>query len=192
MRTIHLNLAAEPYRDVRPVWGAIAAIAAVTLFLLVYNVATGYQYFVETKETRARIGALEVETGIEQKRARDIGDVLKSVDMKSLNTQTRFINTQILARSFSWSTLLDQLETVMPNDVRLNSLSPTVMKDGSIQLSLACTAKTPEGLIHLLNRLFSDPHFSRAFPSGEQTDPAGLTTFNITVAYLPDVTGGHS
>lgn len=193
MRTIHLNLAAEPYRDVRPVWATIAALGAVTLFLLVYNVATGYRYFVETKETRARIGALDVETGTEQKRAADMASVLKTVDLKSLNSQTRFINNQILARSFSWSNLLDQLETVIPNDVRLTSLSPSVQKDGTIQLSLVCSAKTPDGMIRLLNRLFGDPHFSRAFPSAEQTDPAtGITTFNVTVQYIPELAGGRS
>jgi type IV pilus assembly protein PilN len=192
VRTIHLNLASEPYRDVRPVWATIAGLAAVTMFLLVYNVATGYRYFVETKETRARIAELETETRAEQKRANDIDAVLKAVDMKSLNAQTRFINDQILARSFSWSNLLDQLEVVVPSDVRLISLSPAVQKDGSVLLSLACAAKSQDGLIRLLNRFFADPHFRRAFPSGEQTDPAGGTTFNVSVEYLPEIEGGRS
>ncbi len=49
---------------------------------------------------------------------------LNGYDLVRLNDQIDFLNTQIDARAFSWSLLLDRIADTLPNDVRLGRLTP--------------------------------------------------------------------
>jgi hypothetical protein len=53
VKPIHLNLAARPYRDYRPVYAAVVALSLLTAFLMLNNVETYYRYVRETKSARA-------------------------------------------------------------------------------------------------------------------------------------------
>ena len=54
MKPIHLNLAARPYRDYRPVYAAVVVMSLLAAFLMLNNVETYYRYIHETKATRAK------------------------------------------------------------------------------------------------------------------------------------------
>ena len=56
---------------------------------------------------------------------------------------------------------------MLPNDVRLQSVTPTFDKDGLVHLSMTCITKTGEGLTATINRFNGDPHFANAFPTSE-------------------------
>lgn len=189
MKTIHLNLASRPFRDYRPVWGVAAALAIASAIFLIYNGQTAYQYFVNTKTTRGEIDRLQREVAGETRRAREIQAEIRRFDRKSLNLQTKFINGQIAERAFSWSELLDQLERVVPRDVRLVSLNPTVTQQGITHLKMRCVAKSSNGLVEMLRRLQSDPHFAHAVPESEDVLEGGLHEFAISTDYLPEPRG---
>lgn len=189
MKTLHLNLASRPYRDYRPVWMVAAVLAILSGILLVNNVHTAYRYFVNTKTTRVEIERLQSEASQETRRAQLLQADIQRFDRKALNTQTQFINAQIAERAFSWSRLLDQLERVVPNDVRLVSLNPSVAPDGTTHLFMSCLAKSPSGMVELLRRLQRDPHFDRTLPRSEATLETGLQEFRIETDYRPDAPG---
>ena len=56
---------------------------------------------------------------------------------------------------------------MLPNDVRLQSVTPSFDKDGLVHLSMTCITKTGEGLTATINRFNADPHFANAFPTSE-------------------------
>src|SRR5436190_598266 len=87
--------------------------------------------------------------------------------------------------AFSWSTLLDELESVMPQDVRLVSVAPSFSPDGTIALVLNFEAKGPTGMITTINRMNADPQFSNAFPDNEQLQQSGTYVFNLHATYTP-------
>ena len=187
MRTFHLNLAARPYRDYRPVYAVVVAASLLTAFLLLNNVDTFYRYTQETATTRARIAELERRTADEQRSTDALSRRVATINVKGLNTEARYVNTQIAERAFSWSELLDQLETVLPRSVRVTSLSPSFDKTGAVHLVLTCSSKAPEGLVDTINGLNRAPRFSKPFPSMTATDEKGETRFAITVDYLPSL-----
>lgn len=184
MRTIHLNLAARPYRDYRLVWIVVAIVSLVTAVLMIANINTAYRYFVNTRETREKIASIEQDTAVELARGKQIEAQLRAVNLRSLALQTRYINVQIAERAFSWSGLLDDLERVMPKNVRLVSLNPTVDKDGTIRITMTLQGKSSRAVIDTINRLQSNPHFQRPFPRSQTTD-AEITAFGITTEYVP-------
>jgi type IV pilus assembly protein PilN len=187
LRTFHLNLATRPYRDYRPVYAVVVAASLLSAILLLQNVDTYYRYTQETRTTRARIAELERRTADEQRNADQLSRRVATVNVKALNSEAKYVNAQIAERAFSWSELLDQLETVLPRSVRVDSLSPTFDKSGTVRLSLVCSSKSPDGLIDTINGLNRASRFSKPFPSSTTTDN-GVTRFTIVVDYLPNLT----
>ena len=189
MKPIHLNLAARPYRDYRPVYGVVVVLSLLTAFLMLNNVETYYRYVHETQATRARIAQVEEQTRVEARHEEAARNRLKGLDLSRLDEQTRFINAKLAERAFSWSRLLDELESILADDVRLLSVSPSFSDDGRIALGLSFQAKSADGMITTINRMNADPQFADAFPSTESKDDAGIYSFNLTAIYLPEQSG---
>jgi Tfp pilus assembly protein PilN len=185
MKTIHLNLAARPYRDYRPIYLTVAAMGLATLVLLGYNVVTGYEYLVETEHTRAEIAELDRETAGEHARAKELEARIATIDVRGLALRSQFVNAQIRERAFSFSELLDELERTLPHDVRLLNLNPMFDEDGTIRLALSCASRKRDGMIDLLNRLYEDESFTDAFPRTERIEADGTLLFFVDVNYLP-------
>jgi Tfp pilus assembly protein PilN len=186
VKPIHLNLASRPFRDYRPVYAAVVVMALLTAFLALNNVDTFLRYRTETKTTRANSAKLEQQIADEQRSTATLAQRLRGVDLKVLASQTEFANAQLAERAFSWSELLDRLEKVLPNDVRIQSVTPTFEKDGLVHLSMTCITKTGEGLTATINRFNGDQHFANAFPTNE-TATAGEYHFSLGVDYRPSV-----
>jgi type IV pilus assembly protein PilN len=185
VKPLHLNLASRPYRDYRPVYAAVVAMSLVTAFLMLNNVETYYRYTRDTRSTRARIASIEAQTQQERQREQAVQQRINGLDLGRLRAQTSFVNARLSERAFSWSTLLDELESVLADDVRLVSVAPG-FDDGKIQLSLQFVAKTADGMIKTINRMNADPQFLQPFPSGQSAiKDGGGYTFNLTVQYLP-------
>lgn len=186
MKPIHLNLAARPYRDYRPVYAVVVAMSLLTAFLMLNNVETYYRYNRETRSTRAKIAAVEMQTRRETEKGQIAQNRLEQVDVVRLDAQTKFINAKLAERAFSWSALLDQLESILGDDVRLTSVSPTFTEAGPIQLSLAFESKDGDGMIDTINAMHADPRFRNPFPSNESQTQQGEYRFSLTAEYIPD------
>lgn len=185
MKPIHLNLASRPYRDYRPVYAAVVVMSLLSAFLMLQNIETYYRYTHETSATRAKIAELEKQHEREKQLEQSAQTRLQSIDLAFLDEQTKFVNTKLSERAFSWSTLLDELESVLADDVRLLNVGPTFTPQG-IALTLSFQAKTGEGMINTINRMHQDPQFVNPFPSNETIDPAtGIYSFNLAVGYRP-------
>jgi hypothetical protein len=183
VKPLHLNLASRPYRDYRPVYAVVVAMSLITAFLMLNNVETYYRYTRDTRNTREKIASLEAQTQQEREREQSVQQRTKGLDLARLSAQTTFVNAKLTERAFSWSTLLDELESVLADDVRLVSVAPEV-REGAIQLSLEFVSKSPDGMIKTVNRMNADPQFLHPFPSSQSVIDGGYS-FSLTVQYVP-------
>jgi hypothetical protein len=190
VKPIHLNLAARPYRNYLPVNLVVVAASLLIAFLALYNVDTFIRYRTETVATRAKIAKLEAETAREQRLADDAVGRVKAYNVTALQKQTRFVNAQIAERAFSWSELLDRLESILAPNTRITSIQPAFDKAaiGVVHLELLCEAKTGDSLVDMINRFNRDARFSNPFPRVETATPTGYT-FSIGVDYRPTLPG---
>ncbi len=184
MKPIHLNLAAKPYRDHKPLYAVVVATSLAIAFLLLTNVDTYLRYVHETKNTRAGIAKIDADAQRELALAATVNQQLAAIDRNALNARSHFINTQLAERAFSWSDLLDRLEVVLPTDVRLTTVSPVFLPDGRVTLTLQLESRSPNGMIRTLERLIADSNFRDPFPSGEQSTPEGFR-FSISSEFMP-------
>jgi len=184
VKPIHLNLAARPYRDYRPVYAAVVVMSLLTAFLMLNNVDTYYRYIHETRTTRAKIATVEQQAAAESAQAAAVQRRLQAVDLTRLGAQTRFVNAKLAERAFSWSALLDDLESILSEDVRLTSVTPTFTEAGPVQLTLQLESKSPDGMIRTINRMHEDTSFRNPFPR-QETSFEGRYQFDLHVQYLP-------
>lgn len=186
MKPLHLNLASRPFRDFRPVYAVVVVISLLAAFLMLNNIDTYYRYVRATKNTRVKIAQIEAQTEQERRRTQVVSNELRTIDVATLDRRSRFINSQLAERAFSWSELLDRLESVLSKEVRITSITPSFRDDGLVHLTLELEAKRADGLIVTLIRFNQDPYFSNPFPAGEQ-DISGAYRFQLTVNYRPTV-----
>jgi hypothetical protein len=187
LKPIHLNLAARPFKDYRPLYAVVVVTSLIIAFLMLNNIDAYYRYVRETESTRAEIARIQKQIENEREAAQAAQTHIKGMDLTTLGNQTRFINAQLAERAFSWSELLDRLEDVVPRDVRIVSITPSFTESGIVRLTMACEAKTSAGMVNTLDRFQRHPQFSEAFP-GTQTNTGTGSSFSLTVDYRPSVT----
>jgi type IV pilus assembly protein PilN len=186
VKPIHLNLAARPYRDYRPIYAVVIVTSILIAFLMLNNLDTYVRYVHDTRTTRNEITSIQAQIQQEHRRAETATRDTSTIDLLSLSKEAKFVNTQLAQRAFSWSELLDQLEAVLPDNVRITSISPQFADNGLVHLSLACEGKSPDTLLTTINRFQRDPHFSNPFPTNQESTPSGYR-FGLGVDYRPTV-----
>jgi hypothetical protein len=171
------NLASRPFLNTRPVWLVTGAAGLLTAVLLVLNVAL----FVRTNRTLApqldHLGQLEAE---HQKLTREVELLLtelEKVPWKSLASRVNGTNVVLREWGFSWLDLLEDIEGVMPREVRVVRIGPSVGPD-EVKLNLMVVARSRDAMIDLLNNLITDPNFSHPIPIHE-----GLPEESATAGY---------
>lgn len=186
MKPVHLNLAARPYRDYRPVYAVVVVVSLLVAFLALNNIDTYYRYVRDTRTTRDEIARVESQIRQEHNRADVAKRAIAGLDLASLSKESKFVNAKLAERAFSWSGLLDHLETALPPSVRITSVAPRFGDNGLVFLSLNCEGKSADSMLNAINRFQKDPHFANPFPTSQQEIPTGYS-FGINVEYKPDL-----
>ena len=198
-RADSLNLASRPFGNSRPVVRISLLLWLLGLALLLSNVFVFRSYLSDSADKRAKIARGEEELLRQQKDVQDLQNRLNGYDLVRLNDQIDFLNTQIDARTFSWSLLIDRLADTLPNDVRLGRLTPLTggrskretqrdrRQQGEVELQISGQTRRDEELSRFVDNLFAHPAFRDPNLLQEnQVDTGGpLVRFEATVTYLP-------
>lgn len=187
MKPLHLNLAAKPYRDYRPFTLVMAAGALLFFGLAYVNVDTYLRYKTATKQTTAKIAGLDGLIAEEHHKTDEVNGRIGKVDVKLLQARTAFANVQLAERAFSWSELLDRLEHVLPDDVRIEGVAPKFEKGGLVHLALNCHGKGTDSMVRTIGSFNRDPHFANAFPKVETREENKEFRFELDVDYRPAI-----
>jgi hypothetical protein len=204
-RADSLNLAGRPFGNSRPVVRISLLLWLLGVALLLGNVFLFRSYLSDSADKRARIARGEEQIAKEQKDVQSLQGRLNGYDLVQLNDQIDFLNTQIDARTFSWSLLLDRIAEVQPNDVRLTRLVPLTgsktrkevqggrnarkgeLREGEVGLSISGVARSDEAPLQLVNHLFAHPAFGDPHLTQEQRadDGSNVVKFELTAIYRP-------
>ena len=197
-----LNLAGRPFINTRPVARVSLLLWVLGLLLLLGNISLYWSYLAGSGERRADLDRLEAKIQQQERENSRLERRLATLDLAQQNRQVRYLNQKIAERTFSWSRLFDHLAKVMPDQVRLTSLSPSGISQEDdtrhldeeeagprqqtrVQLMIHGESKSDEAFFQFVDRLFGppfeDPDFSRK--SREEGD---LVDFDMRVTYIPD------
>lgn len=180
------NLASRPHLNTRPVWVVTAVAGILALVFAVVNVSVWFKSNRSLQEQIELQATLKAEHESLSVEVMEQAESLNRVPWRSLSARVNAVNTIIREHEFSWIGLLDDIERVLPYDVRLTRISPKVETD-TVNLSFTAIGRTREALLELLDNLIADPSFSDPTPSSEITpEESGLGyVLAMTVVHHP-------
>jgi len=186
-----INLASQPFRRERAQVAALAAIC--TLLVCSLAVLTGLILHsrAEAAGLRKQIDKEETELASLQREQTKFSTVLGKPENADIFATSVFLNELIARRGVSWTRVFEDLETVMPENMRL--LTIRLPQGGTedatgvnrVQLDMIVGTTQPDAVIGLLKRLEESTLFGSAAMATQtppsQNDP--LYKYRITVAY---------
>jgi Tfp pilus assembly protein PilN len=180
------NLASKPHLNTRPVWIVTAVAGFLAVLFAVINTSVWITSSRALEEQIALHGRLEQEHERLSAEVGELAEELNRVPWRSLTARVNAVNGVIREHGFSWIGLLDDIERILPYDVRLTKINPKVDVD-SVILSLSAVGRTRDALLDLLDNLIADPSFSEPTPMSEITpEESGFGyVLTLTVVHHP-------
>jgi type IV pilus assembly PilN-like protein len=190
MMRLDINLATQPYEDGRRFWmrwGPILGVAGlVTLVLLI----TAISSWAAARKDQVQISKFKDDIAkCEQERAK-AQEVLDRPENRNTRDQSKFINSLIRRKSFSWTQVFSDLEHMMPPELHVTAIHPEVAKDNQLQIKLSVVGRSRDRAFQLVHRMEQSPRFYQPQIEEEshQTGQNGdVTHFEIASAYIPQV-----
>jgi Tfp pilus assembly protein PilN len=182
-----LNLARRPFRDYRLFTAVVVLLYAAAVAVTALSVRGVVRGLSVNEATQARIA--ELDQGIREAKGESeaLRKELSGVDFQRLHGAALAVNDLIGRRAFSWSRILERLERVLPDDVRLVALGTTQdAKGGGVAVRLTCITPVRDGMIRAFAALRDDPAFDEIVPgnfSDEEFSSAHGKKFDLTARF---------
>lgn len=197
---ITLNLASRPHIDIRPylqrlrLWMALLAVLAFALWSLL-----------RTQENKAAIARADQEqlqqsTDRLRKEQQSFQALMRQPQNADVLQQSEFLNHLFQQKSFSWTAVMMDLETVLPAGVQVSAIEPALSATGTVSIRLRVVGPRDKS-VDLIRNLEHSKRFIAPYLSGEtaETGAAGgpgqammqpvsassQVTFDILAEYNP-------
>jgi type IV pilus assembly protein PilN len=171
---ISINLATRPFVELRPLF---ARLRLAMLGLVVTAVALGVGLHFLNRNARAaqaQMDGLKAQTAsAETERANNERQMMQPQNQAVLN-RSQFLNDLFLAKSFSWTSVMMDLETVLPAGVQVTSIDPTISPEHEVTIRLRVSGDRNR-VVDLVRNLERSQRFLAPRPANEtaQTQQAG-------------------
>ena len=192
---ISVNLASQPYVELRPVY---ARLRTWTLILLLVGLALWFLYRnerAEAEDARARVTNVQSRVQGLEHQQQSYQAMMQQPKNANILRQSDFLNGLFRQKAFSWTATMTDLETVLPNGVQVLSLDPIVAPDGHVTIRLRVTGDRHRAL-DLVRNLEKSRHFASPRVASEtlatqgnqaslQNASTGDVNFDILADYRP-------
>ena len=179
-----LNFAKDPFRNER-LPGILFGILGTALV-----VGTLWHAVVLTRYLMREAEELDVTVqGMEDRRSSLVADISRT--RAALDAERSDVMSQRVAfladiyrqKGFSWTGLFNQLEAVIPPNVRITSVSPSAA-EGEIEVRLTIVGRSLEDLLTLVRNLEQSRFFGTVMPLNEaQQEEEGTVSSTVTLRY---------
>ena len=186
---IRTNLSTRPFYNEGVVRAWLAILALVAIAATIFNVSRVLQYSrsdteLATQASRDEARAAEVRT--------TAGKLRASVDTKQVDAasvEARQANDLIDRRTFSWTELLNRLETTLPPEVRITSVRPSLDRDRRITLNITVLARGVDDVNEFMERLEATGAFANVLSRDERVNDSGQLAAALESEYVPPASG---
>jgi len=156
---ITVNLASQPYVELRPVYSRLRT------WILVLLVVGGALYYLyrnersQAQETQSRVATVENHVRELEHQEQSYQVLMRQPKQAAILEQSDFLNGLFQRKAFSWTATMTDLETVLPNGVQVLSIDPIVAQDGHVIIRLRVTGER-ERALELVRNLEKSRHFA--------------------------------
>ena len=182
---IRNNLSSNPIKNYSLYFiGCVLLLASAVVFTA-FNVANLSRSFVESGGLQGSMSEQQAKINDLQRQATVLESQIAKIKTPQFVSETQFVNDAIKRRVFSWSTLFDQFERVLPDSVKMVSVLPK-FGDQMITITMEVAGKSLNDIVSLIQALWNSPAFSDVVLKGERQESDGLLHATISLQYLPD------
>lgn len=171
--SLRTNLSTRPFYNERAVRAAIVVAALLVFVATLVNV---WQLVSLTRRDRA----LGAETSAADARARTLRQQtvlarsgLDGARLTAVADAVREANAVIDGRTFSWTALFNWLETTLPSDVRIASITPSVDADGRLIVAFTVEGESVDSIDTFLSALEATGRFEELLVRRERETDEG-------------------
>jgi type IV pilus assembly protein PilN len=182
---MQINLASQPLRNDRPM--LVASLATMALMTLVLGMQLHLISIERGEGTEAGLEIAETEARLQALAAREsrLESELTRPDNEAVLERSLFLNSLLLRKGISWTLIFNDLEEVLPYNVKLVQVRPQVSAQNDLLLEMVVAAQTPEPVIEMLGAMESSKLFRSVAVtvSLPPTDSEPLYRYRLTVNY---------
>ena len=181
---IPINLASQPFRRDRAM---LAASIAVTLLLVITLGVLGllavadHRQMADVRVDIARLNARLKTLNADQAQ---LDAILRKPENAEVLERSVFLNDILARKGISWTRIFADLEKVLPHNVRIIQIHPTVDARNRVTLDMQVGSESPEPVIKLLQTMAQAP-FGRPDLKLQQTPTQAepLYRYRVSVDY---------
>ena len=156
---VRLNLATSPLESKRRFAVSASVIGTLGILGLVMLSWNAFSVWRSEKVSRARQSALESQIVELQQQRQSLAAFFDQPETVKRRQRAAYLNALIQQRAFPWIKIFMDLETILPEGVRVVSIEPKLSGD-NVQLRFTVGALTDEGKLNFLKTLERSPEFS--------------------------------
>jgi len=163
---ISVNLASRPFIELRPLYARLR-LALLALAALAVGLAIALHFLdANAREATSQMNALTAKTlNYQQVRQRNEARMRQPQNMAVLE-RSRFLNDVFAKKSFSWTSVMMDLERVLPAGVQVTSIEPATTKSGEVNIRLRVSGER-ERAVELVRNLEKSQRFIAPRLAGE-------------------------
>jgi Tfp pilus assembly protein PilN len=191
-----LNLSRQPYTNRRPFWIGLLVILFASLSFAFYTANGQAQVASEINELKAQINARQAAIkSLKEKSEKNQVVVSQTVLTEEQKYQLASARQLIAQKSFSWNSLLSDIERYVPNKVRILSIkiieSAKPKDEGAVLVEIVAAGEGPAHMTEMMSTIEnSSGRFILDQAEQQPTDDDGSTPFSLKLIYKP-VRGGE-
>lgn len=189
---LHTNLSTRPFYNERAAQVALGAAALLVAAFTVFNVVEWRSLSVRQGQLLSKVGGDERAAAAMRASAERERRSLNRAELEKVAAEAREANDLIDRRVFSWTGLLDCLETTVPPTVRVVSLRPATDREGHLVIAIVAVGHQAEDIQQFVDQLERTGSFRDLVSRNELTNPQGLLEVALEGRYMPDAPANTS
>jgi type IV pilus assembly protein PilN len=161
---ISVNLATRPFVELRPFFArlrlfmGVLALAAIVLMVVTHSMQK------KLNAAQAQMDALKARTAAAQQEKTNNERRMRQPANAAVLDRSHFLNQLFLRKSFSWTAVMMDLETVLPVGVQVTSIEPQINLEGDVIIHLRVSGDRDKAVQLVRNlersRRFLGPHIN--------------------------------
>ncbi len=182
---ISINLASRPFVELRPLFLRLRLLMAL---LAIVAIALGFwAHTLQKRLDRAtgQMNALRNQTDSAQHERLNNEARMRQPANAAVLDRAHFLNSLFLAKSFSWTAVMMDLENVLPTGVQVTSIEPQVTQTGDVIIHLRVSGQRDRA-VQLVRNLEHSRRFLQPRLNGEASQ-AKTTTAQRPGAFQPQM-----
>ncbi len=190
---VRLNLATSPLENNRRFLLGSVLLGAAALAALVMLSSSAFGNWNANRNVRNEMADLDGKMRDFRKQRKELDEFFKQPEKRRIMDRAAFLNGLIEQRSFPWTNMFTDLERLLPEGVRVVSISPR-MAGGRVEVKLNIGALNDEGKLKFIETLEKSAEFERLQVLSEtrptRGDESDRVLLELVASYVASETAG--